>query len=625
MHRILRLRPFGTPLRMLKRSRRIGAADDPQDAVLLDVQPAAGRVGRFDARPRLGQRDLGVAHPLRNGNGIAAFVAVQRGRAEQAVLRQAAHEHITVGQIQTAVVDVGLQHQPLAGLEAVAPRLAHLNHSHRHLVALHHRVAREIAIVEPRMARTLADDLDIGVAQPDRIGTNEDLIGRGARGGPARGPAVDAEVLDACTEKRPGEHRVRNLTEGHSSSSRPRDDNLNPRFSQLQMDGGGDLRVETGQLPFTKPFTVPRFRGIAEPSNRLDNRLDDRDRRIKKADCAMPTIKDVAQQAGVSPTTVSYVLTGSRFVRPATRARIVRAIEELNYQPNHVARSLRAKRTLTVGMIVSDISNPFYADIVRGVEDVLSDRHYSLILCNTDEAPERERVTLQLLVGKKIDGLIIVTTGANVEALAAASQSGLPIVLVDRRLPGDWLDTVLVDDRQGAEMAVRHLLGLGHRRIGAIIGRAGISTTDSRRLGYEVALTDFGVAVDPDLIRNGQSTVDGGGAAALALLDLRPRPTAVFAANNLMTLGLFRTIKEYGLRCPEDVAVVGFDDMVWLAAFAPGVTTIAQPNYDLGKRSAELLMDRLTGTPPESPRIEVLPARLVVRESSGGQITRHAA
>ncbi len=334
----------------------------------------------------------------------------------------------------------------------------------------------------------------------------------------------------------------------------------------------------------------------------------------------MPTIKDVAQRAGVSPTTVSYVLTGSRFVRPATRARILRVIEELNYQPDYVARSLRAKRTLTVGMIVSDIANPFYADIVRGVEDVLSERHYSLILCNTDEAPERERTALQLLVGKKIDGLIIVATGANIEALAAASQAGLPIILVDRRLPGDWLDTVLVDDRQGAETAVRHLLALGHRRIGAIIGRTGISTTDSRRLGYEAALLARDVPIDPDLIRNGQSTVDGGAAAARALLDLRPRPTAIFTANNLMTLGLFMALKECGLRCPEDVAVAGFDDMIWLSAFAPGVTTIAQPNLNLGKRAAELLMDRLTGCAPESPRIEVLPARLVVRESSGSRL-----
>jgi LacI family transcriptional regulator len=336
----------------------------------------------------------------------------------------------------------------------------------------------------------------------------------------------------------------------------------------------------------------------------------------------MPTIKDVAQRAGVSATTVSYVLTGSRFVRPDTKARILRAIEELHYEPDHIARSLRAKRTMTVGMIISDITNPFYADIVRGVEDVLSGRHYSLILCNTDEAPERELAMLQMLIRKKTDGLIVVATEANAEAFRAANLSGLPIVLVDRRLPGDWLDTVLTDDRQGAEIAVWHLLRLGHRRIGAIIGRAGISTSDSRRLGYEAALEAFGLAVDPDLIQCGQSTVKGGAAAARTLLDLQPRPTAIFAANNLMTLGLFLALKEYGLRSPQDIAVAGFDDQIWLTAFAPGVTTVAQPNYELGTRAAELLMDRLTGSPPESPRVVVLPTRLVVRESCGYQIAR---
>jgi LacI family transcriptional regulator len=338
----------------------------------------------------------------------------------------------------------------------------------------------------------------------------------------------------------------------------------------------------------------------------------------------MPTIKDVARRAGVSPTTVSYVLTGSRFVSPGTKARILDAIAELNYQPDQIARSLRAKRTMTVGMIVSDITNPFYADIVRGVEDMLRDRHYSLILCNSDEAPERELATLQLLSRKRIDGLILVATGANVEALRAASLSGLPIVLVDRKLPGDWLDTVLVDDRQGAEIAVRHLLQRGHRRIGAIIGRTGISTTDSRRLGYEAALREFGVAVDPALIQNGQSTARGGAAAAQALLALAPRPSAIFAANNVMTVGLFLAIKEHGLRCPQDIAVIGFDDTVWLSAFTPGVTTIAQPSYDLGERAAGLLLDRMTGQPPASPRVIVLPASLIERESCGCQITRRA-
>jgi DNA-binding LacI/PurR family transcriptional regulator len=339
----------------------------------------------------------------------------------------------------------------------------------------------------------------------------------------------------------------------------------------------------------------------------------------------MPTIKDVAQRAGVSPTTVSYVLNKSRFVSPETEARVRQAIKELNYQPDHVARSLRAKRTMTVGMLVSDIANPFYADVVRGAQDVLSDKHYSLILCNTDEAPERELSTLQVLIQKKVDGLIVVATGANVEPLREASNAGISIVLVDRQLPGNWLDTVLVDDERGAYEAVWHLLQLGHRQIGAIIGKIGISTTDNRRRGYEAALRDFGVPVDPALIQTGHSTIQGGIAAAHALLDHRPRPTAIFAANNLMTVGVFLALKERGLRCPEDLAVVGFDDMVWLSAFTPGLTTVAQPNYELGKRAAELLLDRLTGHPPESPRLVTLPPKLIVRESCGHHLHRAIA
>lgn len=331
-------------------------------------------------------------------------------------------------------------------------------------------------------------------------------------------------------------------------------------------------------------------------------------------------IKDVANRAGVSPTTVSYVLNQSRFVSPDTEARIRQAIKELNYHPDHIARSLRAKRTFTVGLLVSDITNPFYADIVRGAEDVLSEKHYSLILCNTDEASDRELATLQLLRQKMVDGLIVVATGRNVEPLHDTNDSGLPVVLVDRRTPGDELDTVLVDNETGAFQATRHLLELGHRRIGLIVGRFGISTTDQRQKGYETALFEFGLTPDSALIQGGNSTIEGGTTAARTLLDLSPRPTAIFATNNLMTVGLFLAIKQHQLHCPEDIAVVGFDDMAWLSAFTPALTTVAQPNYDLGKRAAELLWERMTGEETNAPRIIVLPTRLIVRESSGREL-----
>jgi LacI family transcriptional regulator len=334
----------------------------------------------------------------------------------------------------------------------------------------------------------------------------------------------------------------------------------------------------------------------------------------------MPTIRDVAQLAGVSPTTVSYILNGTRYVSPETEARIRTAIKELNYKPDYIARSLRAKRTMTVGMIVSDITNPFYADIVRGAEDALSARHYSLVLCNTDEAPTRELEALNLLHQKKVDGLIAVATGTNAEAFYEILDSGLPIVLVDRCIPGDRLCTILVDDEQGAYEAVELLIQLGHRRIGLIMGKAGISTTDHRRNGYEKALQAAGISIEPDLEQTGHSTIEGGAAAARVLLDLDPPLTAIFATNNLMIVGLFLTIKQRGLRCPEDIAVVGFDDVVWLSAFSPALTTIAQPSYDLGSQAAELLWKMMDEKKAAIPCQVVLPAQLVIRESSGREI-----
>lgn len=335
----------------------------------------------------------------------------------------------------------------------------------------------------------------------------------------------------------------------------------------------------------------------------------------------MPTIKDVAQLANVSPTTVSYVLNGTRYVSPGTEARIRAAIETLDFRPNSLARGLRAKRTMTVGMMVTDISNPFYADVVHGAQDVLSEKHYTLILSNTDEASDRELDALNILRQKKVDGLIAVSTGENAEAFRKASDEHFPIVLVDRQLPDNHLCTVVVDDEQGAYQATQHLLRLGHRRIGIIMGKTGISTTDNRRAGYEAALRDAGVALDSSLMVHGQSTLEGGVLASRALLSIKPLPTAIFATNNLMTVGLFLALKEFKLRCPEDVAVVGFDDVVWLSAFKPTLTTVAQPSYELGRQAAELLLLMMTEKNINDPRMIILPAKLVIRESCGHAVS----
>lgn len=334
----------------------------------------------------------------------------------------------------------------------------------------------------------------------------------------------------------------------------------------------------------------------------------------------MPTIKDVAKRANVSPTTVSYVINGTRFVSPATEERIRAAIKELDFRPNFIARSLRANRTMTVGMIVSDITNPFYADIVRGAQDLLTGKHYSLILSNTDEAPIREFETLNFMRQKKVDGLIAVSTGQNAEAFYETANSGLPIVLVDRGLPGNRLCTILADDEDGAYQATQHLLRLGHRRVGVILGKLSITTTDHRRAGYETAMREAGLAIDPALMVYGHSSLAGGIAASRSLLSLDPPPTAIFATNNLMTVGLFLTFKERQLRCPQDIAVVGFDDIVWLSAFYPALTTIAQPSYEIGQNAAELLLQMMENNKVSDPRTVTLPTKLIIRESCGHAI-----
>jgi LacI family transcriptional regulator len=339
---------------------------------------------------------------------------------------------------------------------------------------------------------------------------------------------------------------------------------------------------------------------------------------MRANEATKPTIKDVAQRAGVSSTTVSYVLNNTRFVSPETEARVRAAIKDLSYQPDYIARSLRAKRTLTVGMIVSDITNPFYADVVRGAEDFFSDKSYSLILCNTDESPEIELDSLQMLRNKNVDGLIIVASGKNTDQLYDTNDAGIPIVLADRRLPGNRLDTVVVDDVKGTYHAVHHLLEHGHRRIGAIMPLGGLSTTEDRRHGYEMALREFGLIPDPALTINGNSTIEGGASAAHALLDLQAAPTAIFSANNLMSVGLYLALKQRNLHCPKDVAIAGFDDMIWFSVFSPSLTTVFQPSYDLGKRAAELLCQRISGEHSSvSPSFIELSSHLIIRESCG--------
>lgn len=329
------------------------------------------------------------------------------------------------------------------------------------------------------------------------------------------------------------------------------------------------------------------------------------------------TIKDVAKLAGVSATTVSHVINKSRFVSPGTKARVVEAMRELNYQPNAVARSLRMKTSNTIGLIISDISNPFFTNLVRGVEDVANSKGKNLILCNTDEKTEKEETYLRILRQKQVDGIIMAPTGGPLEFLRQLIEVGFPLVFIDRLPDGIQVPTVTVNNEKASCDAVRHLTSLGHVRIGVVTGMTGISSTVERMKGYERALSENGIETDERLVVEGWSRVEGGYDAAMRLLSLKPRPTAIFATNNLMTIGVMRALRDCGLRCPEDMSVVGFDDFDWASAFHPYLTTVAQPVYELGATAANLLFKRMKARRMSgNPARVVLEARLIVREST---------
>lgn len=332
----------------------------------------------------------------------------------------------------------------------------------------------------------------------------------------------------------------------------------------------------------------------------------------------MVNIRDVAKAAGVSTATVSRVMNDHPYITDETRIKVLQAMDQLGYQPSRVARRLRMQATNIFGLILSDIANPFFTTVVRGIEDLAYANKYSLLLCNSDEDRAKEALYLRVLLAEKVAGAIISPTDEDSIACAALIESGIPVVAMDRRLRSLRVDTVLVDNVSGAYRAVSHLIQLGHRRIGLIGGPTTITTGRERQQGYEKALIDHGLAIDEDLIRVGDFKQDSGHQKACELLELRDPPTAIFAANNLMTLGALNAIHEKGLNIPQDVAVVGFDDMPWAPSLNPPLTTVAQPAYELGRVAAEMLLARIAN--PDRPIREIrLETALIIRMSCGSR------
>ncbi len=327
----------------------------------------------------------------------------------------------------------------------------------------------------------------------------------------------------------------------------------------------------------------------------------------------MTTISDVARAAGVSPATVSRVLNGSSPVSADRADRVRQAAADLGYQPSGPARALRRQRTTVWAAIVADVQNPFFTTMIRGVEDVAQAADHRLVLCNSDEDPAKEAAYVDVAIADRVAGVIIAVSSASRANLDRLQRAGVPVVAVDRRPKGDGIDSVVVDSRTGARQAVEHLLDGGARRVGIVTGPRRVSTAESRLSGYRAALKARGIELDPALVRHSDFREEGGHAATLSLLDEVDPPDALFVANNLMTLGALRALRERGCRVPRDVAIVGFDDAPWTTLITPALTVVAQPTYELGRQAAQLLM---SASPERPPRHLVLRPELVVRGSS---------
>ncbi len=330
----------------------------------------------------------------------------------------------------------------------------------------------------------------------------------------------------------------------------------------------------------------------------------------------MSTARDVARRAGVSTSTVSHVLNGTRGVSRVLRERVLAACDELAFEPNVVARSLKTSRSRTLGFVVPDV-NEFFTQILLGVEEVAEASGYSVIFCHSHADPRKELSYLRLLRGRRVDGIILAPTGTRHPDLERLVQTRYPLVLVDRTVPGLDIDLVSVDNQPAAFAAVNHLIGLGHRRIAMVAGDMRMSSSEPRVRGYRRALEAAGVPFDPDLLVSGEGLTNEGRLAVKELMSRDARPSALFVANNLMTIGAMMALQEMGVSTPADVAYVGFDDFDWAGLLRPQLTVIAQPTNEIGRTAAHLVIERIGQDAEKPARRIALGGQLMIRESSG--------
>ncbi|NUR84035.1 MAG: LacI family DNA-binding transcriptional regulator [Nonomuraea sp.] len=355
-----------------------------------------------------------------------------------------------------------------------------------------------------------------------------------------------------------------------------------------------------------KSFARNRFPVKLDPAPEGVNGPPDH-RIVTGVPVARITIKDVAALAGVSPSTVSRALNGGPTVARALRERVLTAARELEYRPNSQARSLRTRATTVLGVIISDITNPFFTSLVRGAEDAASRAGFSVVLANTDEDLDKEQRYLEVAAAESMAGVILSPASTTRTSIALMQERGIPVVTIDRRLRTADVDRVGVNNVKAAQEAVLRLVAQGCRRVAFIAGPPDVTTAADRLAGYKHGLKAAALPYDRALVARGDYRIGGGKSAAQALLERRP--DALFVSNNLMTLGAVAAMRERGLRYPDDIAVAAFDDMSWTLGLADAMTLISQPTYDIGRHAAELLLRRVAGErfPPSHV---VLQARL---------------
>ncbi len=332
----------------------------------------------------------------------------------------------------------------------------------------------------------------------------------------------------------------------------------------------------------------------------------------------MSSLKKVAERANVSIATVSRVINNAQLVSPATQARVELAIRELNYSPNRVAQRLRSRHSSKrlIGLVLPDIQNPFYVDVIHGVEEFAYQHNFAVMIGNFGQDQKKEKIYLDILQSEKVDGMIAAPSHGKDENIVQVIKNGFSVVCIDRGLVDVDVDVdvVKVNNKEGVFGAIEYLIELGHTRIAHITGHPLIPTTLERVAGYEAAMHKHNVQIDQSLIKSSNSDYQSGAQLMTELLDMEEPPSAVFTANNLLTLGALKSIHERGLIIPDDISIIGFDDMYWSMSLNPPLTAVRQSGYDIGKKAAELLLQNILN-PNKLKKNFILSTELIVRKS----------